>query len=155
VRYGNARRACRGTKAEQGYRGETPISLQVVNQKRNLGISEEKVGITQVSEKFSDTDPIKLLLRQLHPNPGGKKIQDDIYSEDNNHLRIMLFRHKVCHCGDSSFHLRWGGPPPQCSLFIDPRDQFCGGSENHVFNELDIFLSLVSEKTEKVLQALK
>jgi hypothetical protein len=135
--------------------GSIDFLLQVVNQKRNLGIPEEKVDITQVSKKLSDTDPIKLLLRQLHPNPRGKKIQGDIYSEDNNHLRIMLFRHRVCHYGDSPFHLRWGGTLPQCSLFIDPRDQTCGGSEKHVFDELDIFLSLICSKNEKVLQALK
>lgn len=134
--------------------GAIDFLLQVVNQSRNLSIPEEKVDIKTVCEKLSTTDPIKPLLSQIHPYTRGKKLHGALYSDDNSHFRIMILRHRVCHHGDNPFHFRLGGSLPCASLFIDPRDPSLGGSEKHVFDELDIFFSLISEKTEKVLQLL-
>lgn len=132
--------------------GSIDFLLQVVNQEGNLGIQEKDVRIKTVCGKLKDTDPIKSLLSEIHPVTTGKQITGDPYSEKNCYFRIMLFRNRVCHHGDNPFHFRIGGDLPSASLWIDPRDPSLGGSQKHVFEELDIFLGLVNSKCEQILQ---
>lgn len=134
--------------------GSIDFLIQVVNQSRNLNIPEESVTKTTVCNALSTTDPIKPILLQLHPTVKNQPLQGDPYSIANSHRRVMLFRHKVCHCGDNPFHLRVGGDLPSCSLFIDPRDPNKGGSNQHIYDELDNFLRLVRDKIEAVFNIL-
>ena len=134
--------------------GSIDFLLQVVNQSRHLNIPEEKVRAATVCEKLSSNDPIKVLLIQLHPRTRKQELQGTPYSDENSHFRILILRNKVCHQGDNPFHFRMGGSLPGASLLIDPRYPSQGGSNKHVFDELDKFLILVRDKTEQVLQIL-
>jgi hypothetical protein len=107
-----------------------------------------------VCQRLAITDPILSLLRQLHPNPSGITIKSPIYSDTNNHLRIMILRHRVCHQGDNPFRLSYGSTRPKCSLLIDPRNSMRRHSRKHVFTELELFLNLVRDKSEQVMQIL-
>jgi len=134
--------------------GSIDFLLQVVNQERHLNLDEEDVNIREICARLSNTDPIKPLLQQLHPNPKKVPLTGSVYSEENNHLRIMMLRHKVVHQGDNPFHLRMMKDLPNCSLFLNPTCPKSKGSKYHVFDELDIFLKLVWGKSEKVLKLL-
>lgn len=134
--------------------GSIDFLFQVVNQSRKLCIPEEDVKEPIVCERLMPTDSIKPLLKQIHPRTKDRSIEGDPYSEDNSYFRILILRHKVCHQGDNPLHLRMGGSLPCASLFIDPRDSSQGGSDKHVFDELDNFLMLVRNKVEQVLKIL-
>jgi len=134
--------------------GAIDFLLQVVNQERGFGIPEERASAGRIIQRLPNTDPIKPLLQQLHPITLRETIDSPIYSEKNNHMRIMLLRHKVCHQGDNPFRLSRGSTRPACSLFIDPRETNSRYSKKHVFTELEFFLNLVRGKSEQVMQIL-
>jgi len=134
--------------------GSIDFLFQVVNQSRHLDIPEEAVSSTTVCSSLSTDDPIKPILIQIHPTTRNRRLQGDPYSDENSYFRILILRHRVCHHGDNPFHFRAGGSLPCASLFIDPRDSSQGGSNKHVFDELDKFLMLIKDKSKQVLDIL-
>lgn len=134
--------------------GSIDFLLQVVNQERMLGLTEAQVKIGSICHALPVADPIRPILQQLHPNHSGVRIRSPIYSDTNNHLRIMILRHRVCHRGDNPFRLSWGSTRPRCSLLIDPRHSNAQHSKKHVFTELELFLDLVRDKVEQVMLIL-
>lgn len=113
----------------------------------------EDVDIGKVCNRLPNSDPLKTLLRQLHPITRRQSFPTDPYSDTGCHFRILLFRNRVCHHGNNPFHFRVGSSP-RSSLFVDPRDPSLRGSEKPALDELEKFWDLVNDKCQKVIQFL-
>jgi len=134
--------------------GSIEFLLQVVNHERSLRIPEGEVTTRRVCQNLPRRNPIIPLLQELHPRHRGVSVESPIYSNTNNHLRIIILRNRVCHHGDNPFRLSYGSTRPKCSLLIDPRNSMRQHSRKHVFTELSLFLDLVRDKVERVMLIL-
>jgi hypothetical protein len=143
--------------------GAIDFLAQEVNNLRGLALTDEKVSVSEVIgclTKANATDPIIPILTRLHPTTRNKPLPADPYSDEGSHFRIMVFRNFVSHIRHNplSFHL--GGPRDRMAcLFLDPRlprvptDQR-KPSNRDVFEELALFLDLVTSKCNLVLKEL-
>lgn len=126
---------------------------QLTNAKMSLGISVEELTVKRVHEKLPRGDPVRQVLKELHPSTRGKPLPPDPYSEEGCHFRFLVLRNRVCHHGNNPFHFRVGSTP-RSSLSLDPRDPNAGASEKPALEELDRFWGLVNEKCKQVLTHL-
>ena len=136
--------------------GAIEFLAQTINDARGLSIPEEHVTPAKVCKRLGESDPIKVILGQLHPKMSRKQpLPKDPYSEEGSHFRIILFRNWVCHCGRNPFHFRRGATSlPPTSLFLDPRDREDKGSDKPAIEELTLFWQLVNDKCEQILDIL-
>ena len=133
--------------------GAINLLAQHINAARELGLGPEDVTVDAVCKKLGDDDPVRKLLKALHPRTRGKKLPADAYSEEGSHFRILLLRNYVSHQRDSPFFFRQGSEP-RSSLELDPRCGRLGGSKRAALCELQLFHELVSKKCTQILELL-
>ena len=138
--------------------GAIEILLQVVNTSKVLKIDPEDVSVSKVCNGLNTDEPIKLILKKLHPKTTREPLPNDPYSEDGCHFRIFVYRNQVCHHGHNPFCFRVyiGGPneEPLTSLFLDHRNRSLGASKESAISELNHFYILVYDKCQKVIAQL-
>jgi hypothetical protein len=138
--------------------GAIEFLAQAVNTSKTLEINTEEVTIPKVCNKLKADDPIKSILKMLHPKTRGIPLPNDPYSEEGCHFRIFVYRNRVCHHGHNPFHFRVyiGGPneEPSTSLVLDPRKRSLGASKESAISELNHFYKLVYDKCQNVLAML-
>jgi hypothetical protein len=141
--------------------GATEFLAQVVNTSKSLGIDREDVTINRVCDKLSKkdpNDPIKTVLEKLHPLTSKPPLPSNPYSDEGCHYRIVVYRNRVSHHGNSPFCFRaYIGSPnelPPTSLFLDPRYRKLGASKESAISELNRFHDLVKAKCQQVLAML-
>jgi len=91
--------------------GSTDFLLQLINHEKGLGISVGKINTRKISDSLSNSDPLKNLIEQLHPDTRQSHFPSNPYSDIGCHFRIILFRNQVCHRGNNPFHFRIGETP--------------------------------------------
>jgi hypothetical protein len=142
--------------------GAIDFLAQEVNEVRKLGLDQEKVDVQRVRKELDSAGPINCLLGQLHPNTRNKALPADPYSEEGSHFRIMVVRHFVSHIRHSPLSIQvyvGSSRASSATLFLDPRlphvpqDQRTQ-SKREVFEELTLFLELVTAKCNLVLRDL-
>ena len=107
--------------------GANDFLAQEVNDCRKLGLSDQNVNVSAVCSKLvaiNPKDPIRAILRQLHPTTQNKPLPTDPYSEEGSHFRILVFRNFVSHIRHSPLNINVyvASPHPSSAyFFLDPR----------------------------------
>jgi hypothetical protein len=150
--------------------GAIEVLAQVVNEVKKLGLDEWLVWPRSVANKLDERpdDPlISSTLKMLKPQTQGRRgkvivplpLPSDPYSEEGSHFRIVVFRNVASHIRNYPLNLYvFAGSPdaPYVCLYLDPR--FLQGqrtpSKREAFEELALFLELVTSKCNSVLREL-
>jgi hypothetical protein len=133
--------------------GSIEFLAQVVNNRRALGLPEEKASATRVVRNLPATDPIRPVLDILYPRTRGQHLPSNPYTDEWDHFRILILRHHVCHRGQNPFFFRQGDLPTT-SLVLDPRDGPFYGSRRAAIDELQHFYDIVYNKIQRIFGLL-
>lgn len=134
--------------------------MPLINNSRNLGLSNDGTHPRAVYDELGTSDPIKPILDKLFPRIGRgsnrRLLPRDPYSEEGCHFRILIYRHWITHEKRNPWHFSVGGDAPRSSLKIDLRDEqgLRKNSEKSVFDELNTFWKLVTVKIQDIIHYL-
>jgi hypothetical protein len=87
----------------------------------------EDVSVALVSNKLSNSDPIKIRLAFVHTTTHGQPLPSNSYNEEGYIFRILNYRYQVAHRNRNPFFFRVhlgsaSSTPHESLLLLDPRD---------------------------------
>src|SRR6478735_4653792 len=111
--------------------GATEYLAQLVNDRRSLGLTPDKVVVHKVAASLaavSPSDPLAKCLVGLSANTAKNPLPVDPYSDDGLIYRLINYRNEVAHRNANPFHFRMSAGPRRAYLSLDPRGSTLGTS---------------------------